>query len=226
MGTGGGPDTTSERPVPGDYDGDGLTDLAIFDVFSGMWYVRGVGSIQWGRSGDVPVPGDYTGDGITEIAVYRPTFGEVFIWGSPRVFVGASGLPLPADYNGDGVTEVGTWRNGWFVVNFETRLTFPSSACRPVWPGDFDGDGRADFGQFRCDVGVWQLSSVGDVAWGQPHDLTVALDRDGDGRDELGIYRPSNGSWYFYNTRTGAQEVVPFGTPGRLAVPASGGPLQ
>ena len=58
-------------PVPGDYDGDGTTDLAVFRS-DGVWYVKDQPrSAVWGQAGDVPVPGDYDGDGTTDIAIYR-----------------------------------------------------------------------------------------------------------------------------------------------------------
>jgi hypothetical protein len=47
-------------PVPGDYDGDGLADLAVWRAPEGRWYLWPGGSLNpqmksLGRQGDVPV---------------------------------------------------------------------------------------------------------------------------------------------------------------------------
>ena len=50
----------TDTPMPGDYDGDGKTDGAVYRSTSGTWYVRpSSGATQWnvvfGASGDVPL---------------------------------------------------------------------------------------------------------------------------------------------------------------------------
>ncbi len=72
---------TSDRLVPGDYDGDGKSDFAVVREQGGQlaWYIltrsgggTGASPIVFGNdSGDFITPGDYDGDGKQDIAVWR-----------------------------------------------------------------------------------------------------------------------------------------------------------
>ena len=78
------------KPVPGDYDGDGKTDIAIYHTTNGGWWIipsSGTGpqgqvgayGVGWGGSGFTPVPGDYDGDGKTDVAIYQSSNGSWWI---------------------------------------------------------------------------------------------------------------------------------------------------
>ena len=72
----------SDKTLPGDYDGDGKTDLAVARGFNQggaqiVWWIRYTGgqadaAINWGTGGfDQFAQGDYDGDGTTDLATYR-----------------------------------------------------------------------------------------------------------------------------------------------------------
>ncbi|HZQ56378.1 MAG TPA: VCBS repeat-containing protein [Bryobacteraceae bacterium] len=103
-------------PVPGDYDGDGITDIAVYR--QDTWFIllssTGATRIQgFGLQGDTPVPGDYDGDGMTDLAVWRPSGNTWFILlsstGSTQIqpFGDSSrgDIVVPGDYDGDGKTD-------------------------------------------------------------------------------------------------------------------------
>lgn len=174
-------------PVPGDWDGDGRADLAVYRDGSqtggqSYFFYRpssqpGVDfrTITWGVTGDKPVVGDYDGDGKLDAAVFRPSVAY------------------------------------WYVLRssdnqFEQRQ-FGVSTDIPT-PADFDGDGRTNFAVYRPSTGTWYTSidpaiNYGEMRWGISTDIPVAADYDGDGRADIAVFRPENGSWYVLRSTAG-----------------------
>ena len=74
--------------MPGDYNGDGVTDLAVIDASGGTWHIQVQRSVKFFQTGDIPVPCDYDGDGIMDMAVFRPGNGNWYRVGMPSVFAG------------------------------------------------------------------------------------------------------------------------------------------
>ena len=160
----------ADVPVTGDYDGDGLNDIAVWRPDSGEWLIlmtsKGYNPEvkRWGMLGDVPVQADYDGDGSTDIAVFRPMENRWYILESKtgnwqvRTF-GRAGddLLVPADYTGDGKADLAVYdRGNWTVLNSETQevepFEFGFADAIPV-PADYDGDGVTDFAVYE--KGKW-----------------------------------------------------------------------
>ena len=181
-----------------DYNGDGISDIAIFRPNSGLWAIRGVTRVYFGGSTDTAVPGDYNGDGTTEIGIYRSSSGLWAIRGVTRAYFGSGNdLPDSGDYTGDGTSGIGIFRatSGLWALRGVTRIYFGSSADEPV-PGYYAADGFSkDLGIFRKSSGLWAVRGVTRVYFGGSTDDPVPGDFNGDGAWEAGIYRPTSGLW-------------------------------
>ena len=121
--------------MPGDYDGDGKADLALWRPGSGVWLLSDDLQTSWGDSADIPVPQDYDGDGRTDIAVWRPKEGAWYIKysGGEPAFVswGSEGdIPVPGDYDGDGKCDPAVWRPK--EAKWHIRGREPVSLGRPA----------------------------------------------------------------------------------------------
>ena len=119
-------------PAPGDYDGVGKAEAAVYDPTTSEWIVLAPGATathvfaRFGGLGDIPVPGAYdllmTHSQALEAAVWRPSTGQFFIQGpnGNRILQFAVGdIPAPGDYDGTGQTEAAVYRPStgrWLVV--------------------------------------------------------------------------------------------------------------
>ena len=192
--------------TPGDYDGDGRTDLAVFRNSTGVFFVQRssdntVSGFQFGAPRDEPVARDFDGDGRTDFAVVRRS----------------------------GVTGTSNGTLTWFIRNSSDgsfRTVQFGFATDVVAPGDYDGDGRFDIAVFRGTgdqpATFFVLrSSGGFVAtqFGIGSDRVVPGDYDGDGRTDYAVVRTGTVyNWYILRSSNTTLLTVQLGTKPHLTV--------
>ena len=181
--------------APGDYDGDGMVDLAYYREKTGLYRINLEGADlkinNFGKDRDIPVPGDNDGDGATDAALYRPTTGE---W----IFYALFDQAAPGG-------EITTFKFGWF-------------GTVPV-PGDYDADGRTDLAVYDVKARTWHLALYKKQkgTWvnvktlktpdgtfefplqhGEIGNLPIHADYSGDRTTDFAIYRRSDSTFNVY----------------------------
>ncbi|GAC1468071.1 MAG: hypothetical protein NVSMB9_10350 [Isosphaeraceae bacterium] len=227
------------RP-PGDFDGDGQTDLGVFRPGNSMWFVSrssdgGLSSYpSFGARNlfDIPVPGDYNGVGHPELAVFRPSTAQWIIHGANGdqylPSFGATNLydiPVPGDYDGVGHTQLAVFRPStaqWIIHGPNGDEYLPSFGARDLFdipvPGDYDGVGHTQLAVFRPSTGQWIVRGPnGDEylpSFGARnlYDIPVPGDYDGIGRTEQAVFRVSTGEWIVHGPG-GDRSLGKFGNP-------------
>ncbi len=68
-------------PVTGDWNGDGRTDIGVFEPSLGKYTLRtrpigpAATTVVFGTRTDLPVTGDWNGDGRTDLGTWAPATG-------------------------------------------------------------------------------------------------------------------------------------------------------
>jgi hypothetical protein len=124
-----------QQAVHADFDGDGISDIAVWRPSTGYWFILTSRSAfdynqhqssQLGLPGDLPLTGDFDGDRIADMAVWRPANGTWYFRLSGNDFQTISAIqwglpedqPLAGDYDGDGKSDLAIYRRqaGMFYV--------------------------------------------------------------------------------------------------------------
>jgi len=181
-------------PCSGDFNGDGLDDLAWRAADGRVWvsvFDRALGYVAprvWGRTPPAvdwttAVSGDFNADGRTDLAVRHPVTGN---W---RMIESTGSSFKPSVIAGQWATS-GRWTN--------------------VISGDFDGDGATDIAGRDEISGTWLVSrgtSAGfeTRAWGTMASAlswrpVQAGDFNGDGRTDIARFNPDTGQWRVFTS--------------------------
>jgi hypothetical protein len=220
--------------VQGDFNGDGILDLATANVSSGSISVLlglGDGTFASARSFSLgadfipfsPVAGDFNGDGILDLAAVSSGSGDVAVllgrgdgtFASAHSFAaGAQGLSnkglVAGDFNGDGILDLAVAQglyqsisvllgrgDGTFASAHSFKVGAANSFPSALVAGDFNGDGIEDLAAANLvtdDVSVLLGQGDGTFARGSTvamigrdfyPDSLAASDVNGDGRLDL-----------------------------------------
>ncbi len=199
------------RPIAGDFNGDGLSDVALY--LDGEWFIDLDGDGQWsdedlyvrlGGPDDQPVVGDWDGDGKDDVGVFGNDAAE-----HPQPAQSPDAEHANANQPASAAATDSTPRQARVVQRTrdgETRsnevdhvLVFDLPGAVAV-AGDFNGDGVDTLAIFSN--GHWFVDVDGDgrfdkadfeADFGAAGDYPVVGDFTGDGVDEIGIFR--NGIW-------------------------------
>ena len=240
-----GQDGALTLPIRNDFDGDGISDLALYQESTGNWGFLLSGSgysqveTQFGGLGYRPILGDYDGDGKSDLTVYNETTGIWFIRLSGSGYQQVSGtlggigiIPIAGDYDYDGKTDPTVYQEstgGWRVLlssqNYlPTDFELGGSGYQAI-SGDYDGDGKSDPTIYNVNSG--QLKTM---LSGNGYQITEAFlggvgyqavpgDYDWDGKTDPAFYNETTGEWIVWlsaGNYTPASTV--FGGIGRAAV--------
>ncbi len=230
------------RRVLDDFDGDGKSDLVLFQPTTGTWFVMRSSDgmttpLVYGDANSFTVAADYDGDGKADIASYEASNRNWYTRLSSNDadtvvnFGGASVTPVPSDYDGDGKADRAFFRNNtgtWVITGSATgnitKLAYGDSTSTPV-PADYDGDCKSDIAIYHASNRNWytHLSSNDTdtvINFGGANVTPVPRDYDGDGTADRAFFRNSTGMWVIMGSATGITAKLQYGDSTSTPVPA------
>ena len=206
------PLTTQGINAGGDFEGDGIADLAVFRPAESKWYVqysstKQVQIVNFGLPNDKIVTGDYDSDKKADIATFQTD--------NPN-------------YPGQGVWQIlKSTNNTLQTIRWGTSGDIPLNI-------NSDRNNTSDLGVFRPSNGTWYIRRMGDIIkpiaaefggptdiiirWGTAGDQPLVGDFNNDGIDELIVFRPTEGNWYIFNTALNNYQIIRWGVNGDIPI--------
>ena len=173
-------------PVPADYDGDSITDIALFNRTDALWNVQRssdskIESRNWGGLwSEIPLPGDVDGDSKVEFSSYSgdntskwgaiTSAGNVYSESFNSTLLD---IPTVADIDGDKKADLIVFRpqEQTFYIYLSTktynkqepiRFNLGNITSRTVIE-DYDGDGLTDIATWTPDKSLWEIIYAKDI---------------------------------------------------------------
>jgi hypothetical protein len=209
----------SDKPVSGDWNGDGKADVGVYRPTPSKGEFRqlvGTATVAhaWGRAGDKAVAGDWDGNGRAETGV-RPLGSKAFLLRSASGAVRTNynyglptDLPLVGDWDGNRSTDLGVYRPSTrqFIMRppgggKNMVVVWGAAGDKPI-AGDWNKDRRTDIGTFNTRTATWTLrvpSGSGHTTqrfvFGKAGDLPVTGDWNGDKVTDVGVWTPATATF-------------------------------
>ena len=187
-------------PAPGDFDGDGDTEYAIYRPATSEFWVHGDTANEqrnvytWEYHAK-PAVADFDGDGRDDFGVFLSGVFTVVNSATPtrnEVPFGVDGIPVPGDYQGDARAELAVFNPSTYQYLVKSTTTgvistvFTGAAGDKPVPADYNGDQKIDAAIWRpSDANWWvkQSANCGGVmgtcgawnvqTWGAAGDIPV-----------------------------------------------------
>jgi len=215
-------------PVAGDFDGEGLDTVGLFEPFLARFRLRDRNTpgapdrdFAFGRPGQIPLVGDFDGDGTDTVGTYDPATRTFALRNSNDegppdlsfVFGPAGAFPLAGDFDGDGTDTVGTYdpatrtfalRNSNDAGPPNLEYTFGPTGAFP-FTGDHDGDGTDTAGVHHALTRTLQMRNVHAAG---PPDEVITLD------PVDWAWTPISGTWHVAAPGPPLGYPFPEGAPG------------
>lgn len=177
-------------PAIADYDGDRLSDPAIYNESTGIWLIKKSASNYaltstnfggLGGSGYTAASADFDGDRIADPAVYQGAHGDwnlllssanYTLLEKPALLGGSNFSAAPGDFDGDRIADPAVYNtaSGYWVIMLSSAGYVAIAMTHPLGgtgysacPADYDGDAKADPAICGESTGLWtiMLSSAG-----------------------------------------------------------------